>query len=237
MTDTPTPHNRPTERDIGLVELDIAALASGVRAPESLHRRVQEMAVQASAKRASRWRGRQALPAARWRLAGGAATATCAAAAAATALVLAGGGSPGLSVQQAAALTLRAPSMPAPRESRTQRDQLAKSVEGVAFPYWREQFGWRSEGARIDHVAGRTITTVFYSDGAGRWIGYAIASGRTPKIGGGTVHWHSGIPYRVSSVRGATVVAWPRDGHLCVVSGRGMSADTLVHLAAWTERT
>jgi hypothetical protein len=110
------------------------------------------------------------------------------------------------------------------------------SVEGVAFPYWRERFGWRSEGARIDHVAGRSITTVFYSDGAGGWIGYAIASGRAPRIGGGKVQWHSGVPYRVSSVRGVTVVAWPRDGHLCVVSGRGMSAATLLHLAAWTER-
>jgi hypothetical protein len=42
-----------------------------------------------------------------------------------------------------------------------------------------------------------------------------------------------GVSYRVLSHDGATVVAWQRDGHLCVMAGRGVSARTLVSLAGW----
>jgi len=34
-------------------------------------------------------------------------------------------------------------------------------------------------------------------------------------------------------VRGAPVVTWLRDGHLCVVSGHGVSGATLLRLASW----
>jgi hypothetical protein len=104
----------------------------------------------------------------------------------------------------------------------------------VSFPYWRERFGWRSSGARSDSVAGRTVTTVFYSDAHGRRVGYAIVSGPAWTTQGGTVIWHGDTSYRVLDQHGATVVTWQRDGHLCVVAGRGVSAPTLLRLAGWS---
>jgi hypothetical protein len=211
------------------IETEIAALAAAVKAPESLHRRVQAM-VDAAGEHRERRIGLPGL-----RLAGAGALGAAATAAAAAAVVaLSGGGSPGLTVEKAAALTLRPATMAAPRESRTHREQLDAAVEGVAFPYWRDRFGWRSAGARLDRIAGRSVTTVFYADAAGRWIGYAIASGSAPRLRTGTIRWSARrVPYSVSSQQGATVVAWPRSGHLCVVAGRGVDAATLLRLAGW----
>lgn len=217
-----------------ITEDQIAELAATVKAPESLHRLVQEMVDQADSRstRRSRWRiERPTWSPARLGLA---ATAAAGLAAAAIGIGLSGGGSSGLTVAKAAALTLGPATMPAPRESAANHTQLDVSVQGVAFPYWREHFGWRSAGERVDRVAGRSVTTVFYADRAGHWIGYAIASGRSPQLSGGTVRWSSsGVPYSVSTQDGATVVAWPRKGHLCVVSGRGVDAVTLMRLAGW----
>jgi hypothetical protein len=220
-------------------EDQIAKLAATVKAPESLHRRVHEMVEQAD----HRARRQQPPPSRRFRWVawspvrlGLAATAAAGLAAAAIAVGLSGGGSPGLTVEKAAALTLSHATMAPPRESPTHRAQLDASVEGVAFPYWRERFGWRSAGARVDHIAGRSVTTVFYTDSAGRSVGYAIASGRAPQLSGGTIRWSSrGVPYSVSTQDGATVVAWPRHGHLCVVSGRGVDTSTLLRLAGWRD--
>lgn len=141
--------------------------------------------------------------------------------------------SSGLNVQQTAALTLSAATGPAPSENERDRSQLQVAVDGVAFPYWRERFGWRGIGTRSDVVAGRTVMTVFYANSAGQRVGYAIASGRAPTIAGGTVVRRWGVPYRVLEHAGATVVTWQRDGHLCVMAGRGVSAHTLVSLASW----
>lgn len=226
-------------------EDQIAKLAATVTAPESLHERVHEMVEQAEARSP---KSRQRSPVQRWmpvawspaawspaRL-GIAATAAAGLAALGIGIGLSGAGSSGLTVAKAAALTLRPATMAAPRESRADHTQLDVSVQGVAFPYWREHFGWRSAGARIDRVAGHSVTTVFYTDRAGRWIGYAIASGRSPQLSGGTVRWSSsGVPYSVSTQDGATVVAWPRKGHLCVVSGRGVDTATLLRLAGWRQ--
>ncbi|HTD57862.1 MAG TPA: hypothetical protein VK672_03110 [Solirubrobacteraceae bacterium] len=144
-----------------------------------------------------------------------------------------GGSSSGLNVKQAAALTLSPATMAAPAEDETHRAQLEASVDGISFPYWKERFGWRSSGARNDRVGGRAVTTVFYSNAEGRRIGYAIATGRAPTARGGTVVKRWGVQYRVLSQDGATVVSWERDGHLCVVGGRGVSAHTLLGLASW----
>jgi hypothetical protein len=81
------------------------------------------------------------------------------------------------------------------------------------------------------------ITTVFYADGRGRRIGYAIVAGSpAPRISGGVVRWRNGTPYRLETQSGAPVVTWLRSGHLCVVSGRGVSSATLLRLASWNER-
>jgi hypothetical protein len=196
----------------------------GVRAPASLHRRVEELLAPARPKRRPATR-RMGL----------AAAATTALAAIAIAIGLYGRPThpTGLSVQQAAALTLSPATMGAPAESTTHRAQLEASVGGVPFPYWREHFGWRSTGARTDRLAGRSVATVFYANAEGRRIGYAIVSGRASATHGGTVIRRWGVPYRVLTHDGATVVTWERGGHLCVVSGRRVSAHTLLSLASW----
>jgi hypothetical protein len=78
------------------------------------------------------------------------------------------------------------------------------------------------------------VTTVFYADARGRRIGYAIVAGTpAPRSDGGVIAWREKTPYRLLTVNGAAVVSWSRDGHLCVVSGRGVSTATLLRLASW----
>jgi hypothetical protein len=152
----------------------------------------------------------------------------------AVAVSLSGGGSSALSLSQASALTLRPATTKAPAERN--HTELTAAVDGLSFPYWEERFGWRSTGARSDSVGGRTVTTIFYSNGQGRRIGYAIVAGAPPlHPSGGTTSWHNGTPYRLVSVNGTSAVMWLRDGHLCVVSGRGVSGATLLRLASWDD--
>ena len=132
------------------------------------------------------------------------------------------------------ALTLRPPTMPAPVENPRNGNQLQAKVDDVAFPYWEESFGWRSTGARVDHLDGRTVTTVDYAGAHGQWIGYAIVAGTpAPNVGGGVIMHRGGTPYRFLSARGARVVTWLRNGRLCVVAGHGVSTSTLLALASW----
>jgi hypothetical protein len=232
--------------------------SSDVRAPEALHEQVQALAdertrrrwrrrapagqaaidgagksgVAAGSKAATRRAGPLA-PLFSWRLG-----AVVAAAAIAGALVagLTGGGSSGLNVRQASALALSQATEAAPAQSKTDPDALAVSVNGVAFPYWEDRFGWRAVGTRTDRVAGRQVTTVFYGNHRGQTIGYAIASGANPpRISGGRVAWRRGVHYWLLNVNGAPAVTWLRDGHLCVVAGRGVDSATLLRLASWTD--
>jgi hypothetical protein len=228
--------------------------SSDVRAPEELHERVQALARQRSklpwGRRVRRGDGvapdarrgflaspraaaRQAAPLFSWRLG-----AAVAAAAIAGALVagLTGAGSSGLSVRQASALTLRGATGAAPKPSRSNRDELAAAVDGVAFPYWEDAFGWRAVGVRTDRIGGRTVTTVFYSDRSGARVGYSIVSGaKPPRISEGVVAKRGGTHYWLLNVNGVPVVTWLRGGHLCVVSGRGVDGATLLRLASWTD--
>ncbi len=142
-----------------------------------------------------------------------------------------------LSVHDAFAPTLRAATAGPPAESSSNRTELAASVDGVAFPYWGTHFGWRSTGTRTDTVDGRTITTVFYEGSRGRRVGYAIVAGSAPsQITGGVVERRDGTAYRLLTIKGAPVVAWMREGHLCIVSGHGVDGATLLRLASWDER-
>jgi hypothetical protein len=212
----------PPRTESELVEL---VRSSDVRAPESLHRQVD---VLVASRRPRRSRG-FAPPR---RLLG-----TMAAAAVAGAIVAAlTGGSSAVSVREASALTLLPATSSAPRESTTRRAQLSAAVEGVPFPYWGERFGWHGSGARTDRLDGRTVTTVFYTDVRGRRVGYAIASGTVPTVSGGVAVRRHGVDYRLLSENGASVVTWLRDGHLCVVSGRGLDTTTLLRLASWDDR-
>jgi hypothetical protein len=205
-----------------------------VKAPDSLHRQLESMIAERGT--VSRWRrggsaSRSFATAPRLAAAG---AIVAAAAAAAIVLGSSGGGSSSLSERAAAALTLRPATQAAPQESTTNRTQLAAAVQGVAFPYWEEHLGWRAVGARSDRIGGRAITTVFYADGRGRRVGYAIVAGSpATRTSGGHVFWRHGAPYSMSVQSGAPTVSWLRHGHLCVVSGRGVSGATLLRLASW----
>ena len=148
----------------------------------------------------------------------------------------AGGGAPTITLREASAVTLSAATAPAPAESSSDRGHLTAAVDGIAFPYWEDRFGWRSTGARSDRLAGRAVTTVFYEDAGGRRLGYAIVAGTpAPRLSGGVTEWRSGVAYRLLSENGARVISWLRDRHLCVVAGRGVDEATLLELASWTD--
>ena len=206
-----------------------------VRAPESLHSQVQALVADASRRKGRRGTGHRRAPAfARYAIAGALAAAV---AASAIAIGLSGGGnSNGPFIRQASALTLGRSTAAAPRKT-PGTAHLAAAVDGVAFPYWEDRFGWRSTGTRRDYVNGRAVTTVFYADHRGRQIGYAIVAGTpAPTQDRGAIAWRNGTRFRVLQLDGATVVSWLRDGHLCVVAGRGVSAATLLALASWHDR-
>ncbi len=201
-----------------------------VPAPSELRLRVKAMADEASARPAPAARNPFAL-----RL--GAATALAVLIVALIIVLTSSGGQSGLGVQRTAAFALAGATTAAPREDPSARSELAVDVEGVSFPYWGERFGWKSSGSRTDSYDGRTVTTVFYSDSSGRQVGYAIVARRpAPSAGTGAVHWVGRTAYHLSSLGGAGVVSWIRDGLLCVVAGRGVPSRTLLALASWQER-
>jgi hypothetical protein len=197
------------------------------QAPARLHERVAGLVADAGSGRRAR-----SVPVLRFGLAG----ASLAAGIAAVVIALSGSsaGAPGL--KDETAFTLRGATLSAPAESTSFKSHLDADVEGVAFPYWDERFGWRATGARSDRLDGRAVQTVFYSNRSGQRIGYAIAAGTpAPKASGGVVRWRHGTPYRLLDEHGVAVVTWLRSGHRCVVSGRGVSAATLLRLASWDD--
>lgn len=142
------------------------------------------------------------------------------------------GSAPQLNASTAATVALGPATAPAPSESASDRGDLAVAVDGVAFPYWKERFGWHGSGSRTDTLGGHAVTTVFYSNTSGQRIGYAIAAGPAPETPGGTLVERWGVRYRLSSQDGANVVVWRRHGHMCVMAGREVSPRTLLRLAS-----
>jgi hypothetical protein len=223
-----------------------------VRAPEVLHRRVQTLvgdhAASAKRERSFGWRhhgggarhgspllARRRTFRSRRGLAGVTAITAGAAAILTILLSMTGGGSTAPTVAQASALALRPATIAAPAENHAHRTELAYTVDGIPFPYWGERFGWRSTGARTDHIGKHLVTTVFYTDARGLRIGYSILAGSPPHVRGGAIAQRGGVPYRLLTEHGAAVVAWWRSGHLCVVSGRGVDSPTLLRLASWDD--
>jgi hypothetical protein len=152
----------------------------------------------------------------------------------ALALVLAlPGGTPGApTVVQAAGLTALPPTTPAPGRSKGS-ELLDTAVDGVAYPYWGDNFAWETAGARRDRLDGRDTTTVFY-DKNGKRIGYTIVSGRALKTpGGARTTVLNGVTLRSFTHDGRTVVTWLRSGHTCVLAGANVAPAALLKLAAW----
>jgi hypothetical protein len=174
---------------------------------------------------------RSSRPARRRRFAIPAALAGAAAAALAAVLLLpAGGGNP--TVVEAARLSTKPPAESVAVDSSNSK-LLAADVEGVPFPNWRGEFGWRPDGARSDRLGDRTARTVFYEHD-GRRVAYTIVSGEgihappssRPATRNG-VHLHS------LAEGGRQVVTWWRDGRTCVLSSADVGDRKLIALATW----
>jgi hypothetical protein len=211
----------------------IRALQSGPRAPDRLHRRIEEMEGRATRRSPGvlELRDRR-VP--RPRI-GPAVIAAGVAAVMTVALVvsLSLGGPGGSRVVQAAELSLRAATEETPPEDRRRPALLQRSFAGVTFPAWSEDFGWRASGARSDELDGRETETVFYRHTHHR-IGYTVISGEPiePPEDAETLNVR-GVELRRFRLGRQDVVTFERGGRTCVLSGDVHDPDTLVKLAAW----
>ena len=152
-----------------------------------------------------------------------------AAAALLLALVVALTGGP--TVEDAAAFAALPATTGAPS---TDGARLMAAQDGVAFPRWdSEKLGWRATGMHTGDVDGRPATTVYYEKD-GRTLAYTIVAGdaldgpeasRSLTVGGTTVEL-----FDAGAGRAAT---WERDGHTCVLTGRGVPDAKLAELAGW----
>jgi hypothetical protein len=146
-----------------------------------------------------------------------------------------GGGSAGLSVAQAAELAQRGPAAPAPAVNGARPSLLKRSVDGVVYPSWQDEFPWRASGAREDKLDGRRAVTVFYDNPQHARVGYTIVAGEPldepsgPGLRQGSEH------YVVLSRGDRTIVTWRRGGHTCVLSGpASVPRAKFLALASWS---
>jgi hypothetical protein len=110
---------------------------------------------------------------------------------------------------------------------------LTASVEGVPFPNWSKEFGWRQAGTRSDPLGDREAQTVLYERG-GKRIAYTIVSGDgiAAPSDASTARRNS-VTLHAFSDNGRRVVTWWRDGRTCVVSASGVEDHELLALASW----
>jgi hypothetical protein len=205
----------------------IAAAMADVHAPQSLREAIERERQRAASQARPRFWRRY-----RWGLA---AAGTAAAVLAVVAIALETGGSdtePSLNgVYAAAGLD---PTEAAPRPVGGAPPVLAAQVGNLAFPDWRDSFGWKAVGRRVDEVSGRDITTVFYRNPEGIRLGYAVVAG--PALGGdppGREITRNGKTYNLARNGDRTIVTWTQQGHTCaIVAPSALPGEPLVDLAA-----
>jgi hypothetical protein len=158
---------------------------------------------------------------------------TAAAAIAIAIAVIVGTGATGPTLSEAAAFTLKPALGPAPGHSFD--GTLDLDVDGVPYPYWQDEYGWRASGSRVDKIDGRQATTVFYTKGNKR-IGYTIVTGDAVGVpGSAEATVKHGTRFRSVPFRGTTVITWERRGHSCILSGVNVSRAQLLKLASWKD--
>jgi hypothetical protein len=195
----------------------IRGAAAEIHAPLALRERLENERVRAA---------RPARPRRRWFsiALGGAALA-----AVLLAVVLAAPGSP--TVDEAAAFALQPATGPAPA---AQGALLDAEQSGVAFPNWAEKFGWKATGSHTGKVGGRDATTVYYEK-EGKTLAYTIVSGDS--LGDpddATTIEVEGTGIDLFDAEGGNRAAeWLRDGHTCILAGKGVDDATMAKLAGW----
>jgi hypothetical protein len=219
----PSPEDRLTDdAESAAIGRHIQQLALKVEAPASLRTRL------ADGQRTAGRRHRFALPAL-----GGLGLAALAAVV--LVLVGMGGGSSAPSVDDAVALALAAPTAPAPAIDTTNMHLVRAQIGGITFPNYTYAWPkWKTTGARRDRISGRDATTVTYRGPRGD-VGYTIVDGKPldPPSGARRVR-AGGVDLSVVRRDGATIVTWQRDGHTCVLAGRGAGVERqLVRFASW----
>jgi hypothetical protein len=218
-----TTHDELPDREEQVARL-LRAAAQSERAPESLHAQVAALRDRAPVRLRSRRPSWLRSPFAY------VSVATPALGAGLVALLLAlGGGAGAPSLAQAAAIGTRPPSAPAPAPDPTAPARLLTARVGrLHFPNWSATGGWRTVGARHDHLGNRAVTTVYYESGRHE-IAYSIVS--SPVLSG----YDATEPYTTMRRHGRTVVIWREQGHTCVLSGVGISGKSLWRLVASSE--
>jgi len=206
------------ERGLALVQAAVAQ----TRAPLSLRERLE----------ADRERARPQRR--RWTLGG---SLIGAVGALALAIVLAtGGGTTAPTVAQAAQFAVLGPAAPAPAVDSAHPGLLKRSVGGVQYPSWQDEFPWKASGVRTDTIKGRNSATVFYDNPAGDRIGYTIVDGKALDEPSGQKTLDQGDEHYVVLRSGdRTIVTWRRGGHTCILSGPSkVPTDRLLALASWS---
>ncbi len=160
---------------------------------------------------------------------GGTLAGAVAAAVVAIVLLLPSGTPGGPSVSQAAALSLQGPMMAAPLADRTHGGKLSGDVEDVYFPNW-SGLGWRAVGQRVDTLGRQRAVTVYYQRGSRR-VAYTILGAPALTRPAAAARWLGGVEFQSFTASGRMIVTWRRTGHTCVLSGTGVSASALTHLA------
>jgi hypothetical protein len=211
----------------------VAAVRSlEVRAPDALRARIEAEYARASGGRRAPAAGRVARSPLSRRL-GLVSGLAGAAAAVLLALVLTlPGGAGGPSVVEAAELSERPPTEPAPQPAGPKL--LDAGAAGLPFPDWAERFGWRASGERRDEIDGRDAVTVFYEK-EGRTIAYTILSGDAldPPSDSARAEREGTTLRYLREEGGRLIVTWERDGRTCVLSGSGVAANKMLDLAGW----
>jgi hypothetical protein len=218
MTDRPD-HPEEPPRDDALAGR-IRALTGAIEAPASLRERIAGEHQRARPRR----RRRLALPI------GG----LVAAAAVAVALLV-GGGAAGPTIDDAAALALERPNLPAPKVDATNVQLVEVKIGDLQFPNYNYEWGrWRAIGHRVATIGGRDAKTVTYRGPLGD-VGYAIVAGDPlPEPEDARHVTADGRRFAVVRHGDAVVVTWRRGGHTCVLAGRGKGIEQrLVSFAAW----
>jgi hypothetical protein len=207
----------------------LRSAAQSERAPEALQTRISAMQARAASPKRGRRLPRRALNYVRFGMP--------AAAAGAAALVIALGGAAGApTLAQAAALSSRAATEPAPAGDPSDPGKLLSARVGTLhFPNWESAGGWRAVGQRFDHLGNRTATTVYYALGSRR-VAYSILSSPAlaMKTGTVTLPW-SRLQHQFAETLwhgGRATVVWIESGHTCLLTGpKGMSPAKLWQLA------
>jgi hypothetical protein len=219
-------HDNP-ERAERVADL-LRSAARSERAPEALQVRISAMQAQAAEPPRRARMPRRAFNYVR--------VAMPATAAGIAALVLALGSSAGApSLAQAAALSTRAPTAPAPTADPSDPGKLLSAKVGTLhFPNWAKVGGWRAIGQRHDQIGNRSATTVYYATGSGR-VAYSIVSSPSLAMKSELLPRTGPLRYQDASTlwsHGRLTVIWVEAGHTCLLTGSpGMTATQLWALA------